>query len=63
MTSFVGPPLLKMIYSAYKDIELDYISFLHTFFSILDILRTDKSLDKKIFQFIIFPLFKITSKL
>jgi hypothetical protein len=51
MIGCMGPLLLKKIYSSYKDLELDYISFLHTFLSILNISRNDKSFDKKIFQF------------
>jgi hypothetical protein len=60
MIGCMGPLLLKKIYSSYKDLELDYISFLHTFLSILNISRNDKSFDKKIFQFF-FPLIEITS--
>jgi hypothetical protein len=59
----MGRPLLNRTYSSYKDIKLDYISFLHMFLGILYILRNDKRLDIKIFQSICFPLIQITSTL
>lgn len=47
----MGALMLKKIYNLYKDLELDHISFLHTLSNILNILKNDKSLDRKIFLF------------
>jgi hypothetical protein len=61
MIGFMGPPLLKKILGLY--LQLDYNFFSHTFSSILDILRIDKSHDRKIFELIFLPLIEITSTL
>jgi hypothetical protein len=53
MTGCMGALMLKKIYNVYKDLELDHISFLHTFSNILNILKNDKSLDRKIFLFFV----------
>jgi hypothetical protein len=44
----MGPPFLKRTYNLYKDLELDYISFLNMFLGILNILKIDKSPNIKI---------------
>ncbi len=49
----MGALMLKKIYNLYKDLELDHISFLRTFSNILNILKNDKSLDRKIFLFFV----------
>ncbi len=61
MTSFMGPPLLKRIY---KTLLIARLHFLFTYvLSILNILRDDKSHERKIFQLIVCPLNEITSTL
>jgi len=63
MIGCMGTTLLKRTLNSYNDLKLNNISFLHTFLGILDILRNDKSIDKKILQSIFFPLIEITSTL
>jgi hypothetical protein len=61
MTSFIGPPLLKRIY---KTLLVARLHFFFTYvLSILNILKDDKSHERKIFQLIICLLNEITSTL
>jgi hypothetical protein len=61
--SLHGSTIIEYDFSSYKDIKLDYISFLHMFLGILYNLRNDKCLDIKIFESICFPFSQITSTL